>query len=303
MTESLPPNELPQCRRPTSHYWIVLGLLVVVYAALGTYVKAGGSRTQSDEIALPMVGLSFSQSFLFAIWAALAPQRFYHRFLWSFLLCSLVSFAEELGSLSDTRSGLGRGMVFEITVFIAATVILLLFRRLSGWQMKQPKAADVPADYQASQFGIKHLIILTTITALACGLFKTLLMMSSDVKWLPSVPMMVMFFVLLVPILVIPWYTLTYRGKAVPLLLATIVMVGVCDLAAYLMMTAIIPVTGGYWAKSLLLIQVGAGLSVFFTTLVLRWCGFRMIRQAKAQPRPLTSTIAAPDADDSNRVR
>jgi hypothetical protein len=34
--------------------------------------------------------------------------------------------------------------------------------------------------------------------------------------------------------------------------------------------------------KPFLLIQLGAGLSVLFTTLVLRWCGFRMIRQAKA---------------------
>ena len=169
-------------------------------------------------------------------------------------------------------------------VFIVVTIILLAFRRFSHWQMKQPNSDDVSSGYQANQFGIKHLIILTTITALTCGLFKTLLMVDSSMEqWGSSVAefigVRVMIFVLVFPVLVIPWYTLAYRWKAVP----TIIVMAVCDLPVLILITLFM-VTGGRGdiIKPMLLVQLGAGLSVFFTTLVLRWCGFRMIREAKA---------------------
>ena len=65
-------------------------------------------------------------------------------------------------------------MVF-IILFIVATIILLLVRRFFHWQMTQSFELNIPTDYRANQFGIKHLIILTTIVALAFGLFRTLI--------------------------------------------------------------------------------------------------------------------------------
>jgi hypothetical protein len=284
MSEALPLNEVPEDRRPTSNHWIVLGLLVFVHAAFGSYFTPNGKAIDDGEVlSVLMLGFLGSQPILFAIWAAFAPQRFYHRFLWSFVLCSLVSFAVDLGSLRHTQSVLRIGMLFDIPVFIVVTIILLAFRRFSRWQIKQPNAADVPADYQASQFGIQHLIILTTITALTCGLFRTLLMVNPSMEqWSSSVALFigvrVMIFVLVFPVLVIPWYTLAYRWKAVP----TTIVLAVCDLPVLILITLFM-VTGGRGdtIKPILLVQLGAGLSVFISTLIIRWSGFRMIRQAK----------------------
>ena len=97
--------------------------------------------------------------------------------------------------------------------------------------------------------------------------------------------MMAMILALLFPVLVIPWYTLAYRGRAISLVLATIVILAVCDSAAYGLVIAVLPVSGSEMKELIrpfLLIQLGGGLSVLFSTLVIRWCGLRMIRQAKA---------------------
>ncbi|MEN6451739.1 MAG: hypothetical protein ABFC96_14705 [Thermoguttaceae bacterium] len=295
MPETLPltePSEEPPKRLFKT--WKVLGLLVVVHAAFGAYFTPLGKPVSDTAPVAPclLIGFILSQPLMFAIWASLASQRFYHRFLWSLLLCSLVSFVDEIGSLRNPHAGRGNGMICSIAVFIVATLLLSAFRRFSRWQIRKPNVEDVPSDYRANQFGIKHLIILTTITALACGLCRTLLSTNHDLDRLPSIVQFAGFIlilcVLLVPILAIPWYTLSLRGKIVPLLVSTIMIGAACDLAAFCIITAMTPPAVGRAdiyqevIKPSLLIQFGAGASVLVTMLVIRWCGFRMMRE----PRP-----------------
>ena len=76
-------------------------------------------------------------------------------------------------------------------------------------------------------------------------LFKTLLMMNPSMEqWGSSVAefigVRVMIFVLVFPVLVIPWYTLAYRWKAMP----TIIVMAVCDLPVLILITLFM-VTGG----------------------------------------------------------
>ena len=282
MSESPPVNEVPEHRR-RSYYWIVMGLLVAIYAVVGTFFVPDGNNVLS----LLIGGLLLSQPLLFAFWAALAPQRFYHRFLWSLLLCSLVSFVEELGDLRNPYSHLGSTMLAFTAEFLVVTILLLVFRRLSRWHIRQLAAEETPSDYRPNQFGIRHLVILITITALACGLFKTLLMMNSNMdERFSSVAISVgantvIFLLSLLPVLVIPWYTLACRGRVSVLILATIAILAVCDSVVYDLTIVVLAIDQSIIRK-LLLSQLGAGLSVFFTTLVLRWCGYRMIREAKA---------------------
>ena len=81
MAEVLPLNEVPEHRRP-SHHWIVLGLLVVAHAEFGLYFTPNGKAIDDGEVlSVLMLGFLGSQPILLAIWAAFAPQRFYHRFL------------------------------------------------------------------------------------------------------------------------------------------------------------------------------------------------------------------------------
>src|SRR5664279_2165931 len=97
--ESMP---LPENRRTIPKHWIVLGLLVVVHAGLGVFLPSCVSVTAVNPTYFMWLGFVFSQPILFALWAAFAPQRFYHRFLWSLLLCILVFFADECGKMFFT---------------------------------------------------------------------------------------------------------------------------------------------------------------------------------------------------------
>lgn len=296
MSDSVPLDEVSELprkengnRRSIPMHWIVLGLLVLAHALFGAVFNPLGKNVGEGANVGPymMMGFLFSQPILFAIWAAFAPQRFYLRFLWSLLFCTLVSFTVELGPLLHARNGLGQSMMLDIPLFIVATIILLLVRRFSHWQIEHFCEVTFSTDYQANQFGITHLIILTTILALACGLFRTLLIINPDLKWLPSVAQFFGFagmtLALLFPVIVIPWYTLAYRGNIMFVTIFMIIIWGAINLLVFLILKESIPVgRGGFIneiVKPILFIQLGAGLSGFVTTLVIRLCGFRMVRE------------------------
>ena len=289
----MPVAEAPEVqtanRRSTPWHWVVLGLLVIAHGILGVYFTPIGANVeeQNSLIGGVMMGVLGSQPILFAIWAAFAPQRFYHRFFWSLLLCTLVSFAEELGTLRHSGVRLGFTMVSELTLFMVATGILLLVRRLTRWQMKQSIESNLATDYQAYQFGIKHLIILTTIVAVVLGLFRTLLTFNGNITLFPSVAQFISFASLIVallyPVIVIPWCTLAYRGKIFYLLLFAIITWAILDLPLILVVESQIweGAMTGEIIEGTLVLQLGAGLSAIVTTLVIRLCGFRLVRMPK----------------------
>ena len=238
---------------------------------------------QNSLIGGVMMGVLGSQPILFAIWAAFAPQRFYHRFFWSLLLCTLVSFAEELGTLRHSGVRLGFTMVSELTLFRNQMGNI----RSNNWQMKQSIESNLATDYQAYQFGIKHLIILTTIVAVVLGLFRTLLTFNGNITLFPSVAQFISFASLIVallyPVIVIPWCTLAYRGKIFYLLLFAIITWAILDLPLILVVESQIweGAMTGEIIEGTLVLQLGAGLSAIVTTLVIRLCGFRLVRMPK----------------------
>ena len=81
-----------------------------------------------------------------------------------------------------------------------------------------------------------------------------------------------------------PWITLAYRRKIRSAGASTIIIGGVLDIAAYfLIITIDVPPQGPYRPIiELLSIQLGATISALATFLVIRFCGFRMIREPKA---------------------
>ena len=296
MSTSLPVTESPEgnvAPKGFPKHWIVLGLLVSAHAAFGAYfnpIGYGGAEFEKIRVFF-LTGALLSQPVLFAIWASFAHQRFYHRFLWALLLCTLVSFAEELGSLllgNDRNHGML--MVIDTTLFLTATVILSVFRHFSRWQIKQPDKEDAPSVYEAYHFGIKHLLILTTITALGCGLFRTLFIINSDTKFLPSIVLFVgvacLYFALIFPVAVIPWYILANSRRPLSQIFYSVTLLGLVDLAAYFIMLLVDssrPRTPVEIIKVFLFVQLGAIISAVASTLVLRWCGFRMIREPRIQ--------------------
>ena len=305
VSESLPTNEVPERRRPSKH-WVVLGLLVIVHAALGTLIH-WQPLVDSRIRLLLVVGFISSQPLLLALWTAFAPQRFYQRALWGLLLCALVAFCVELGTLSDRIRPLGFYMSMDLILFLVGTAILLLVRRFFRWKLAQSAAGPITSHYQPGQFGIKHLFILMAITAVVCGLFRALpiiepLLSPLSVDKLveidgvnipqstftPAIPRDSLDKSLgdivtcgyhnasvLLPLALVPWFTLGYHRNALLSIFWSVVLLGVGEMGCYFVIRNISDL------DTVLLIQLGGGCTVLITTLVLRCCGFRMIREPK----------------------
>jgi hypothetical protein len=284
MPDSLPPDRVPETgpkkafiSQSIPKHWIVLVSLVLAHAILGRIF--GFFIDKENPLGYMTSGFVLSQPILIAIWAALAPQRFYIRFLWSILLCTLIFFAVGYGLfLEESRNALFF-IIIELILFIVATLILLLVRRLSGWQITHSSIKPGSADYQAYQFGIKHLIILTTLIAFTFGLFRTLLLISSQAS-VPKIADLVWSLCLVIdvlfPMVIIPCFTLTNQKNKLLSIIYAIFMFGIVDVAALFIYKWLESNPGPI--KILLYVQLGASLSIFVTTFVIRLCGFRMVR-------------------------
>jgi len=278
-------------KRPFPKHWIVLGLLLIANAAFGAYFNPNGKNSSEvgEKTAFMLTGFLCTQPFLFALWAAFAPHRFYRRFLWALLLCSLVAFAEELGTLLGNRNTyLGFGMAVQLILFILFTSVLLMVRRFFGWRFNRSQTEFMPSDYQANQFGIKHLILLTTITGIAFALIRSLRILNSFNR-LPSVVSVLastgFFSAMIIPIMIVPWFTMTFRGNTIKLIVLATVLLGIFDPLSFLIVQQPIPplyFSFGEVLRDVLLMQLGGCLSVLLNTIVLRLCGYRLIRERKS---------------------
>jgi hypothetical protein len=289
MMDSTP---LPENHRTFPRHWTVLGLLVIAHVVLGMLLYPSIQTNPSASFYASIIsGFLYSQPILFAFWTGFAPQRFSHRFFPSLLFCSLIAFLLEL-EIYSLKKGFTNGSIIisYINAFFVATLILLLVRRLTRLQLVQRTRVSPFTDYQANQFGIKHLLILTLITAIICSLFRTLAMMgnlalSFSTLILPRFVFQA--FLFSSPIIFIPWLTLTPHRYLWRSLFFAFIMSGFVDVV---MISApakrFIPIPPASW---LILFQLGAALSVLLTTLVMRFCGFRMVRVQKSAAQAVES--------------
>jgi hypothetical protein len=302
MSESLSLNEVPECGQSPSRHWVILGVLLFVHAGLGVVLSSTGA--EADRIAPISVNLAlgflFSQPLLLAFWTAFAPQRFYHRILWGLLLCALLSLAVEAeGLFAKDRSFMGRGefgqrgffLSMDLILFFAAASFLLLVRWVSRWRLVQLGAEPVPSHYQSHQFGIKHLLALTAIVALVCSLFRNLTLVDTSVSLQPIAKVGEIVFDIssvFAPLALIAWPVLGVRRHIVASAFVTILIIGAVDTAYGFVFLLI-------WTADrtsdlthfILPIQLGGALSIVVSTLVMRWCGFRLVRVERGAAVPV----------------
>jgi hypothetical protein len=285
MSDALPNDEIRQQGAPLwpiPANWRVFGLLVLGHAVFGAYF------TPIDEaLAAVTLGVKVSQPILLAIWAAFARQNLYYRLLWALLLCTYLSFADDLGSVQQsaydfwwrrTMNGkAGETIVANLAIFIAALPSLLMVRRVSRWQMTDPFYQDAESSDPASRYGIHHLLLLTAIVALFCGLVRSLLILTK--AGFPYASMtefdssIAFYLVIGLPICIVPWITMSNLKRIDALAFATL-------FAAFALDVCVVPwLFGVRFLNHCVWIQTGAAISAVVTTLVLRRCGFRLNRE------------------------
>jgi hypothetical protein len=272
---------LPENRRAIPKHWIVLGLLVAAHAGVGAWLNPVGNHW-TETAAFIFAGFIFSQPILLAFWAAFSSQPFYLRFLWSLFLCIMVAFAVDCGMLLRTKDQLGILTLVDPMFFIMAAFIFVLIRRLSRWQIELYGTKVVSTGYRAYQFGIKHLIILITITAIGFGLFRSLFLMASSFPLPPPLEfaaIITAYLVVLLPVIVLAWSVLASLRNAIFFIVGGLILLVIVDFI-------VISIASSFSSEFrnmefILFFQLGAALSVLLTTLVMRWCSFRMIRMRR----------------------
>jgi hypothetical protein len=293
MSNSPPVHEVPA---ETAHpggfpwHWIVLGMLVLAHAVFGAYCIPAVSMLTAMTL-----GVVISQPILLAIWPTFARQRYYHCILWSLLICTYLSFADDLGTVQrGMHFAPGQTILENLALYVVVLVSLFPVRRFARWQLAQPDEKDAPSVDLERNFGINHLLILTAIVALTCGLVRSLFIITDSGFPYSSVGQFIgslgLLLVVSFPSSVVPWIILAPRRKPYWLIPITILLAGVLDVMAVAFMTKaahmpLLPPVGVKWylyyspAFSYLWTQLGAIISIVVSTLVMRFCGFRMIRE------------------------
>ena len=294
--ETVHPSGIPK-------HWIVLGLLVVAHAVFGAYFKP-----VAWTLRVMALGSAFSQPILLATWAAFARQRFHHRLLWSLLICTYLSFADDLGA-QRTFLGGGELILNNLALFVVTLVILLPIRRLSRWQIARLDSDQTLSVYLDHHFGINHLLFLTAIVALACGLVRSLFIITYiDGPYFPYngvgglIVIVGLLLVVVFPSYSVPWITLADHRKGYRTICLAVLLAILIELADLYVMTKLqylprhfdLGLVGWNMDDGFLWVlrghvmvqiwmQLGAVLSTIVTTLVFRFCGFRMVREPKVQ--------------------
>lgn len=265
----------------TPNRWIVLGSLFAVQTLLVAllFEKQNG---RSENYFLFVLGLLFSHPLLLSFWAAMAPQRFLVRFSWGLTLCSVHFFCIALKCLyiKDFTSCFYISII-DMAVFILALPFLLFARRVFGWHLENAFLGDIESDYRSSQFGIKHLMILTASTALALALYKSLIAMSSE-TYSDSVGKVVetlaLIFFMVLPIIFVCFFTL-FRYNNWKLAVVSAISLLCIECAVFYFIPKLRSM--GVHTKTIVFFQLGAGLSVVISGLFIRCCGFRLTRSKR----------------------
>jgi hypothetical protein len=262
----------------TPNRWIVLVALFALQTLLVAllFEKQNGPN---ENYFLFVLGILFSHPLLLSFWAAMAPQRFLVRFSWGLTLCSVHFFCIALKCLyiKDFTSCYYISII-DMAVFILALPFLLFARRIFGWRLKNVSVEDVESDYRSSQFGIKHLMILTASTAWALALYKSLIAMSSE-TYFDSVGAVVhtlaLIFFMVLPIVFVVFFTLfQYKNWRSAVVSAICLLFIECAIFYFFPKVR----SMGVQAKTIVFFQLGAGSSVVVSGIVLRCCGFRLTR-------------------------
>ncbi len=150
---------------------VVLGLLVAVNLGVNIVFGPLGSNAPHEFLSFGILGATFGQPMLLAIWAVLAPQRWSDRLPLAMLLAGAVACSHALAALLDggtvERVAWLRGIAL-LTVFCLACAAAWLIAPRFHWRMWRSNGGPmqyVVDGHAAGQFTVRGLLLWVTLAA------------------------------------------------------------------------------------------------------------------------------------------
>jgi hypothetical protein len=266
----------------TRNRWIVLGALMAIQTLFAILIFKTQRNGREENAFVCTLGLVFSHPLLFSFWAALAPQRFFVRFSWCLTLCALNFFFIALKCViqKDILSCFYISII-DMAIFLLTLPILLFIRHAFGWRLENASLGKIESDYRSFQFGIKHLMLLTASTALVLALYKSLIALSSITFSEPvdrTIQTLIMIFFMVLPILFVCGFTLFKFHNRRSIVVSAISLACLeCTIFYFIPKMREMSME----TNIIVFFQIGAGLSALVSGLVIRLCGYRLVRAKK----------------------
>jgi hypothetical protein len=274
-------------KRTIPWHWVVLGLMLVANAPIGVYYSPlNRVASRPEEPDFIMIGFLTVQPVFFSLWAAFTLQPLFQRLLWSFFVCTSMAFFEDLAAWKLGIGDLGDNLTFLPQVYLIASIILLLIRLLFGWRIIRLNSHVKPVEYRDYQFGLKHLMLLITFAAVVFSFFRFLVTYNRGYNVSVGTKQACVFFVsisaLLLPAFIIIFTILSKKSfKVFPvfilillLVIGSVISVDILNIL-HVMLRERIPYI-------LALFVAGTCISATLNSVVLRMCGYRLIRGRKS---------------------
>jgi len=316
------PTAEPPRSRPSVGRWIAIGLFVAGYMGFAAAFTMTGTRWgEYPEVLVYVVsGAIIVHVLLFATWAAFGPGPSFRRVAITGVACLLVACAEVLGA---SRRGVQLSGWPVVPLAVAASVFLLLtfvlgwVQRVSRWQIVlSGRALRSPArTAYRLQFGVRLFLLWITLAVCLLALYHSRCAPGTATRlaaeaWhdvgrraLLGVTLAVATFL---PTLSVPWIALASPRPRRRAILTTALAWITFTLGAVLLATWLRVDAYHENVKWALSMQVGASAAGLVAAVVVRSCGYRMVRrkerEAATSPSCSPAGAAAPGRSSCQKV-
>jgi hypothetical protein len=276
----------------------LVGLLIVVHLAVAASLTPWHlPADKATRIHLAAIGAIIVQPALLALWAGLAAQPFARRFAHSLAVLACVYLAIDFASVQNTSDSGDAGEIMQpiawLISFLVCQLPLWLLRRRFGWRFEPPFAARDTA-VRNNQFSLRGWFIAMAVVAAFLATLRWLHPATRPTEWgmflliflamgaSMSLPGML---ALAVCWLVLPagWWG-RWRWS---------IAIGVCG-AVTAVATAVALFGSPGEVGELVFVLLGTLLSAAGSLLVIRACGYRLVRQAPLGATQFTGAFSAP---------
>lgn len=270
---------------------IVMALLITLHVAaallLTPFGLSANDHTLSQRAWLMAIGVLISQPALAALWAALAPQAFARRWAQALVMLALVDLASDFASLQNASHVSDAGDIayslLWLVAFLLSQLPLLPLRRRYRWRIESPVTLQQRTAVDDKQFSLSTLLATTAGMAAFLAVLRWLHPASGESEWafhlVRYVTMGAMTALPGMLVLIVGWLMLTPEFRSS--WRWSIAVLGSCAMVAAASAVAAFGSPGE--VGELVFILLGTLLSSAASLLVVRFCGYRLVRKVHDQ--------------------